>query len=232
MKNDDVFANWFIERFTISIIENCLENGEFAQNDSLEKIKNIVYSDEYFKPDNLGFVFTHVDSLKESIAILLNNKHYNEAIVLAMTCIEHELNSFYAHYFDHILNMSNAKKEGIIKSNNISEKIGGLFLAVFNENFPDKLSANIMNLNQKRNAFIHYKSPVISLDNVDNNCIKDDEIENTALASLTTINELEIFITEKEMALFPNKSIAQEIFNRIKEEENNEKKEMGDKTNG
>ena len=49
---------------------------------------------------------------------------------------------------------------------------------------------------------------------------------------MTTINELEIFITEKEMALFPNSSIAQEIFNRIKEEENNEKKEMGDKTNG
>lgn len=224
MKNIDNSMNWFVDRFTICVIADCLETGKITPNDSLERIKSTIYSEECFNPDKLGLMFIHTDSLKESIELLLSNAYYNEAIVLAMTCIEHTLNSFYAQYFDRVLKMSNTKKEGMLKANNVSEKVGGLYLAIFKESFPQNLNSDIMLLNKKRNEFVHYKSPIVLLDDFDEMCMKDNEIEKAAHASLPTIDALEDFILEKEMILYPNQVTAQNIFNRIKEEENNEKK--------
>lgn len=224
MKNKYDSMSWFIDRFVICVIADCLENGKITQQDTLEKVKTIIYSKECFNPDNLGLIFTHTDSIKKSIELLLHNEYYNEAIVLAMTCIEHELNSFYAQYFDRILKMSNAKKEGMLKSNNTAEKTGGLYLAVFKEDFPQNLSAEIMALNKKRNDFIHYKSPIVLIDSLDKDLKIDNEIKLVAQKALNTIKTLEEFIMEKEMILYPNHVIAKNIFNRIKAEEANEKK--------
>ena len=92
--------------------------------------------------------------------------------------------------FDRVLKMSNTKIEGMLKANNVSEKVGGLYLAIFKESFPQNLNSDIMLLNKKRNEFVHYKSPIVLLDDFDERCMKDNEIEKAAHASLPTIDSL------------------------------------------
>ncbi len=219
MKETNNIKKRVFNRILMSAIINCLEEGLISKDDSIEKIKEIIYSEKVLDPDNLFIQITYVDSLKASIELLLNHNAYDEAIILAMTCIEHMLNYFYGEYFERIVAMSNRKIDDLLKGTKVSEKIGALYLVTFREAFPQQLESDILALNKKRNDFIHYKTPKISIDDWDEKSKRDDETVKIALSSLELIEKLTEFLRTKEDEIYDSNQIAQEIFEKLKAEE-------------
>ena len=87
MKETNDIKKRVFNRILMSAIVNCLESGLISKDDSIEKIKEIIYSEKVLDPDNLFIQITYVDSLKSSIELLLSHNSYDEAIILAMTCV-------------------------------------------------------------------------------------------------------------------------------------------------
>ena len=221
MKETNDIEKYILNKVLMSAIVNCLEAGLISKDDSIEKIKEIIYSKKVLDPDNLFIQITYVDSLKSSIELLLSHNAYDEAIILAMTCVEHMLNYFYGEYFERIVAMSNRKIDDLLKGTKVSEKIGALYLLTFRESFPQQLESDILALNKKRNDFIHYKTPKIAIDEWDVKSKKDDETVKIASSALDLIEKLKAFLSNKEDEIYDSNQIAQEIFERLKVEEQN-----------
>lgn len=220
MKETNDIKQCVFNRILMSAITNCLEDGLISKDDSIEKVKEIIYSKKVLDPDKLFIQITYVDSLKSSIELLLNHNAYEEAIILAMTCVEHMLNYFYGEYFERIVSMSNRKIDDLLKGTKVSEKIGALYFLTFREAFPQQLESDILNLNKKRNDFIHYKTPKISIDEWDEKSKKDDETVKIASSALDLIEKLKAFLSTKEDEIYGSNQTAQEIFEKLKVEEN------------
>ncbi len=196
-------------------IANCLENGEISKDDNIEEIKKVVLSKMPMFLDNLSFKFIYTDSLEKAIKLLLKQKLYDEAIIIAMTCIEHMLNYFYGEYFERRIKMSTSNINDLLKSTSTADKIGALYLLSFSEEFPNQLYSQIIELNKRRNYFVHYKPPKVKLDDWDKYDKKDDESKRIALTAPKVIDNLAVFLQEKSNELYESNVIAQEIFNEI-----------------
>lgn len=221
MKEPNDIEKRILNKILMSAIVSGLDEGLISKDDSIEKIKEIIYSEKVLNPDNIFIQITYVDSLKSSIELLLGHNAYEEAIILAMTCIEHMLNYFYGEYFERIVSMSNRKIDDLLKGAKVSEKIGALYLVTFREPFPQQLESDILALNKKRNDFIHYKTPKIAIDEWDEKSKKDDETVKIASSALDLIEKLKEFLRTKEDEIYDSNQIAQEIFEKLKVEEQN-----------
>ena len=170
--------------------------------------------------DKIFFQMIYTDSLEKSIKLELDHKYYFQAILLATTCIEHILNDFYWQYYENVCDLSNAKILELLKANGISEKTNGLFSITFNKTFPEDLAYQINLLKSKRNVFVHYKPKRVHIDSLDEDSKSDANIEEIAKSSIGIINNLKTFISNMEAELYPEYIVAQEIYSKIKLEEN------------
>lgn len=222
---------YIMEKYLYSVIIYCLKANIIRYTDNIENIMKTVYSDEIWTSvfDKLGFCIDYTESLEKSIHLELEHKQYYAATILAMTCIEHLLNEFYKEYLEEKYEMSNAQIESLLKSNSTSEKVGGLFVVTFNREFSAPIKGEILNLNKKRNSFIHYKMKYMSWDEVDNDK-SDIEIKKIALESPLLITKLREYLEGINKELYPIRNQAKDIFDKIKstkEENPNGKDENG-----
>lgn len=217
---------WLIDRFLLALITKCLEDGQIKETDDLKIIKEILFSDNIYTAfiDGVSISVSHIDSLEDSIKLEVQNHNYFQAILLAVTCVEHLLNEFYGRYYECCCNLSNSKINSILKANGISEKVAGLFEITFNEPFPQNLEQQINQMKRKRNEYTHYKPTRILLDDLDNTSYKDEEIKSIALSAISVIEQLKDFITNMETKLYPQDAVAKKILIRIKSEGVHEQK--------
>ena len=209
----------FLKDYLLSIISECIEEGVISKDDDLINIKKIVYDRCSSSVDRITFKFIHTDSLENSVKLEIEHQNYQQAILLATTCIEHLLNDFYGRYYECVCKMSNSKIIDILKANGISEKTGGLFLITFNKQFPVDIEQQISLLKKKRNEFAHYKPKKIHIDSLDDDMQKDMEIEVIAKDSILVIESLKKFLSKMEEELYPENLVAKEIFEKIKPED-------------
>ena len=222
---------FIMEKYLYSVIIYCLKTNRIQYTDNIESIMKTVYSDEIWPSvfDKLGLCIDYTESLEKSINLELEHEQYYAAIILAMTCVEHLLNEFYKEYLEEEYEMSNAQIESLLKSNSTSEKISGLFVVTFNREFSAPIKGEILDLNKKRNGFIHYKMKYMSWDEVDNDK-SDVEIKKIALDSPLLITKLRAYLEEINKELYPIRNQAKDIFDKIKskkEENPNGKNENG-----
>lgn len=211
----------FLNDYLLSIINECIEEGVISKYDNLSRIKEIVYDRYSSSVDRITFKFIHTDSIENSVKLEIEHQNYQQAILLATTCIEHLLNDFYGQYYECVCKMSNSKINDVLKANGISEKIGGLFLITFNKQFPIDIEQQINLLKKKRNEFAHYKPKRIQIDSLDDNMQKDVEIQTIAKDSISVIENLKNFLSKMEDELYPENLLAKEIFKKIKAEDKN-----------
>ena len=209
----------FLKDYLLSIISECIEEGVISKDDDLINIKKIVYDRCSSSVDRITFKFIHTDSLENSVKLEIEHQNYQQAILLATTCVEHLLNDFYGQYYECVCKMSNSKIIDILKANGISEKTGGLFLITFNKQFPVDIEQQISLLKKKRNEFAHYKPKKIHIDSLDDDMQKDMEIEVIAKDSILVIESLKNFLSKMEEELYPENLVAKEIFEKIKPED-------------
>lgn len=209
----------FLKDYLLSIISECIEEGVISKDDDLINIKKIVYDRCSSSVDRITFKFIHTDSLENSVKLEIEHQNYQQAILLATTCVEHLLNDFYGQYYECVCKMSNSKIIDILKANGISEKTGGLFLITFNKQFPVDIEQQISLLKKKRNEFAHYKPKKIHIDSLDDDMQKDMEIEVIAKDSILVIESLKKFLSKMEEELYPENLVAKEIFEKIKPED-------------
>ena len=209
----------FLKDYLLSILSECIEEGVISKDDDLINIKKIVYDRCSSSVDRITFKFIHTDSLENSVKLEIEHQNYQQAILLATTCVEHLLNDFYGQYYECVCKMSNSKIIDILKANGISEKTGGLFLITFNKQFPVDIEQQISLLKKKRNEFAHYKPKKIHIDSLDDDMQKDMEIEVIAKDSILVIESLKKFLSKMEEELYPENLVAKEIFEKIKPED-------------
>lgn len=205
----------FLKDYLLSIISECIEEGVISKDDDLTNIKKIVYDRYSSSVDRITFKFIHTDSLENSVKLEIEHQNYQQAILLATTCVEHLLNDFYGQYYECVCKMSNRKIIDILKANGISEKTGGLFLITFNKQFPVDVEQQISLLKKKRNEFAHYKPKKIHIDSLDDDMQKDEDIKAIAKDSILIIENLKNFLSEMEEELYPENLVAKEIFEKI-----------------
>ncbi len=104
-KAKDIITN----KILFATIVQYIEDGKITAADSIDTIIEILYPAIVENIDNIDVKFIYTDSLLKSTNILLEQKMYNESIIMAMTCIEHMLNGFYGEYFERNVQMSNTK---------------------------------------------------------------------------------------------------------------------------
>ena len=208
----------FLKDYLLSIISECIEEGVISKDDDLINIKKIVYDRYSSSVDRITFKFIHTDSLENSVKLEIEHQNYQQAILLATTCVEHLLNDFYGQYYECVCKMSNRKIIDILKANGISEKTGGLFLITFNKQFPVDIEQQISLLKKKRNEFAHYKPKKIHIDSLDDDMQKDEDIKGIPKDSILIIENLKNFLSKMEEELYPENLVAKEIFEKIKSE--------------
>ena len=218
-KENDNYISGFVKDYLLSIISECIREGAISKDDDLTHIKEIVYGRYSSSIDRVMFKFIHTDSLENSVKLEIEHENYQQAILLATTCVEHLLNDFYGQYYECVCKMSNSKIIDILKANGISEKTGGLFLITFNKQFPVDIEQQISLLKKKRNEFAHYKPKKIHIDSLDDDMQKDMEIEVIAKDSILVIESLKNFLSKMEEELYPENLVAKEIFEKIKPED-------------
>ena len=218
-KENDNYILGFVKDYLLSIISECIREGTISKDDDLTHIKEIVYGRCSSSIDRVMFKFIHTDSLEKSVKLEIEHENYQQAILLATTCVEHLLNDFYGQYYECVCKMSNSKIIDILKANGISEKTGGLFLITFNKQFPVDIEQQISLLKKKRNEFAHYKPKKIHIDSLDDDMQKDMEIEVIAKDSILVIESLKKFLSKMEEELYPENLVAKEIFEKIKPED-------------
>ena len=218
-KENDNYIFGFVKDYLLSIISECIREGAISKDDDLTHIKEIVYGRYSSSIDRVMFKFIHTDSLENSVKLEIEHENYQQAILLATTCVEHLLNDFYGQYYECVCKMSNSKIIDILKANGISEKTGGLFLITFNKQFPVDIEQQISLLKKKRNEFAHYKPKKIHIDSLDDDMQKDMEIEVIAKDSILVIESLKNFLSKMEEELYPENLVAKEIFEKIKPED-------------
>lgn len=200
------------ESVVSEIVFSLLEEGEISEEDDVSTIIDAVRNNTDYKQfvDEPCLSITYIEELQNSIDLEIKHKYYHQAIVLAVTCIEHILNGFWGRYLSYELDMDNEQINGLLSSNNINAKIGDLYYLTFRKEFPDKLRRKIQDLNKIRNKFVHYKYD-----------IKDDEkdsyeyMSKMAKESKVTVNNLIDFLDKKEKELYPNIIKMQKIMKRI-----------------
>jgi hypothetical protein len=83
------------------------------------------------------------------------------AVVLVATAIEHRLNIFYRDVLEDYSGLSINETTEAIRSN-AATKLGWLFHLVTSKEIPDELFRQIKQVFDLRNAFVHYKSIMVS----------------------------------------------------------------------
>ncbi len=210
------WAKSFAGQYFRSFIESYLETGKISKDDPIDKVKSLLSSDPEYKKryEDITIVTTFTSGLIDSIQLELTHHHYNQAVILALTYIEHSLNEFYIDYMSNVLNMSNSQLEPLLKCNGISEKISGLFYLTFRENFPSQLKSSIETIKKCRNGFIHYKFHGVPLEEIDSDKIWENT-KDIAQTSPTVLQELDEFLDSMEIKLYPNRKIAQDLVDEI-----------------
>lgn len=220
-KSELELRNELSDRFIYYKILYALNVGEITEKDTLKHIRETLFNYETVQKtsDELLFVTYHIDSIKESVNLELENGYYYQAAILAITCIEHILNSFYKDYFTFELKLSETEIEKMLGVS-MKDKTGVLFKIVFRQDFPDDLKSSIIDLNKIRNKFVHYKFKGITLDELDNDYLNEKKVETRILQSVDLITKLEAYLDKFQREINHNIKIAENIYHRIIIKEN------------
>jgi hypothetical protein len=87
------------------------------------------------------------------------------AVVLIATAIEHILNMFYREVLETKSDLSTEDTTNVLRST-FHTKLGWLMLLATKHNLSEELRRRIMQVTELRNAFVHYKAPIASLDDL------------------------------------------------------------------
>ena len=136
------------------LAHGALDKEDLLSKDILvEKMKKILDSGEIA---DIEFVTDYSDYLLDKATDFYNSEDFDLSIVFYATFFEHSLNKIIDYQLREKQISKKAKNE-LIRSVNISGKCGWLLevlnLPFFNSNH----SKNIIELAERRNAFIHYK---------------------------------------------------------------------------
>lgn len=146
-------------------------------------------------------------------------------VILVATAIEHRLNKFFRDVLEKRSGLSSDEATEAIRSN-ISTKLGWLLQLVARDGLSDNLHKRIRQIMDLRNAFVHYKSVRVTLNEKDKSQTLIEQVNTIGLENiLAAPDELEGELASIVEALIPEYKMADRIVEAITKER--DKKDEG-----
>jgi len=125
------------------------------------------------------------------------------AIVLIATVIEHRLNIFYRDILEDYSGLSTNEATEAIRSNT-STKLGWLYRLITRDEISDELLKQIKQVFDLRNAFVHYKSIMVSLNETDKSTELIEKVNAIGLEIILNLpDKVEKELSKKAAKLIP-----------------------------
>ena len=193
-------------QITISrILEKLLLEGKIdeTRTDDLKYVWSVVMQNLDLI-DNLPLLRQRIDSeLLESAKDAAQLGRIPVVVILVATAIEHRLNIFYRDILENYSGLSSDETTEAIRSNT-STKLGWLLHLVTRDGISDELLKRIKQIFELRNAFVHYKSVIVPIDETDKATELIEKVNNIGLETiLNTPDEIEGELAAKIWTLMP-----------------------------
>jgi len=104
-------------------------------------------------------------------------------VILIATVIEHRLNIFYRDVLEDYSGLSSSEATEAIRSN-VSVKLGWLFHLTTRGHISDELTKQIKQIFDLRNAFVHYKSTMVTLNETNKTTELIDRVKDIGLENI------------------------------------------------